>query len=147
LELKDILGEPPKIALEQDATAMDAISAMVENTISSVLVNRLDTEDAFGMVSSSDIITDVIAKGLDPNDVKITEICSKPLVALNNIDLDMRWVAKKMVNAGISRIAVFEGENLRCFVSDVDILKAIAKELKEGQSSHSGKDMQRGKKR
>ena len=132
MELRDILGEPPSVILKTSSTAMDAISAMVENGIRSVLIDRDDPQDSFGIVTTKDIINDVVAKGLEPTQVLLRDICSKPLVVANNLDIDMRWVAKKMANEGVVRLAVYDGGNLKCLVSDVDILKAVAKELECG---------------
>lgn len=129
MQMKDILGEPPSIILKTSSTAMDAISAMVENNIRSILIDRDDPQDSFGIVTTRDIIIDVISKGLEPSDVKLRDICSKPLVVANNLDLDLRWVAKKMANEGVVRLAVYDGGDLKCLVSDVDLLKAVAKEL------------------
>jgi len=123
---------------------MDAIAAMVENDISSIIMDREDSEDAFGIVTTKDIIGCVIAKGLDPNEVKIADICSKPLISLNNVELDIRWVAKKMSDEDVSRLAVFDGENLRCIVADVDILKAIGNKLKEKASEKPSKNGAQG---
>jgi predicted transcriptional regulator len=129
MQLRDILGEPPSITLKTSSTAMDAISAMVENGIRSVLIDRDDPQDSFGIVTTKDIINDVIAKGLEPSQVLLRDICSKPLVVANNLDIDIKWAAKKMANEGVVRLAVYDGGNLKCLVSDVDILKAVAKEL------------------
>jgi predicted transcriptional regulator len=132
MELRDILGAPPSIILKTGSTAMDAISAMVENGVGSVLIDRDDPQDSFGIVTTKDIINDVIAKGLEPPEVLLRDICSKPLVVANNLDIDIRWVAKKMANEGVARLAVYDGGNLKCLVSDIDILKALAKELECG---------------
>jgi len=134
MELRDILGEPPSVILKTSSTAMDAISAMVENGIRAILIDRDDPQDSFGIVTTKDIINDVVAKGLEPTQVLLRDICSKPLVVANNLDIDMKWVAKKMANEGVVRLAVYDGGNLKCLVSDVDILKAVAKELECGSS-------------
>ncbi len=144
MQLRDILGEPPSIVLRTNSTAMEAIAAMVENKTRSVLVDMDDPQDAYGIVTTKDIIDDVVARGLDPGAVKLEDICSKPLVAANNLDVDLRWVAKKMSNEGVARLAVYDGGKLKCLVSDVDILKAIAKALEceasdESTESHHGK--------
>lgn len=131
MQLKDILGGPQPIFIDKDASALDAISAMVENGVSSVIVNRADVNDAYGLLTVTDIINDVIAYGLDPSIVRADDISSKPLIAANNLDLDLRWVAKKMANEGISQLAIFDAGELKCIVTDIDILNAIAKELQE----------------
>jgi predicted transcriptional regulator len=132
MQLRDLLGEPPSVVLKTSSTAMDAISAMVENGIRSVLIDRDDPQDSFGIVTTKDIINDVIAEGQEPSEVLLRDICSKPLVAVNNLEIDIRWVAKKMANEEVVRLAVYEGENLKCLVSDIDILKAVAKEMECG---------------
>jgi len=133
MQLKDILGEPPPVILKSNSTAMDAIAAMVENNIRSVLIDKDDPQDAFGIVTTKDIIEDVVARGLDPATVLLGDICSKPLVAANNLDIELKWVAKKMANEGVVRLAVYDGAELKCIVSDVDILKAVAKEIECGE--------------
>lgn len=147
MELKDVLSDSPKIVLSQDATAMDVLTAMYQNDVDAVLVDRLDLEDAFGVVTAWDILSKVIAKGLEPEDVKITDICSKPLIVVNNLDLDIRWVAKKMANEEVCNVAVFDGEELTCLVSDTDILKAMDKDLRENPPKKSTKSRPRRGKR
>jgi predicted transcriptional regulator len=139
MELRDILGKPPSVVLKGDMTAQDAITAMVENKVRSVLIDRDDPQDAYGIITTRDIINDVIAHGFEPTKIKLRDVCSKPLVVANNLDIDLRWVAKKMANEGISRLAVFEGGDLKCLVSDVDILKAFAEEYKGEVGKGRGK--------
>jgi predicted transcriptional regulator len=132
MQLRDLLGEPPSVVLKTSSTAMDAISAMVENGIRSILIDCDDPQDSYGIVTTKDIINDVVAKGLEPSQVLLRDICSKPLVVANNLDIDIKWVAKKMANEGVVRLAVYDGGDLKCLVSDVDILKAVAKEIECG---------------
>lgn len=140
MELRDVAGEPLSTIIKQSATAMDAITMMMDKQVHSVLVDREDNEDAYGILTVTDIINKVVATGLNPTEVEVTEICSKPLVIVNNPDLDIRWVAKKMADEGISRVAMFDGEVLGSLVTDVDILKAMAKELREKKQRKKVKD-------
>lgn len=132
MQLRDVLGKPPSAILKTSSTAMDAITMMIEDEVRSVLIDMDDPQDAYGIVTTKDIITDVISKGVDPSKVLLGDICSKPLVVANNLDIDIRWMAKKMANEGVVRLAVYDGGTLKCLVSDVDILKALAKELESG---------------
>jgi len=137
MKLKDLLGEPPSLILKTSSTAMDAISAMVENSVTSILIDQDDPQDSFGIVTTKDIINDVIAMGLEPSEVLLRDICSKPLVVTNNLELDVRWVAKKMANENVAKLAVYDGGDLKCLVSDVDILKALAKDMECESSEKS----------
>jgi predicted transcriptional regulator len=141
MKLKDLLGEPPSLILKTSSTAMDAISAMVENSVTSILIDQDDPQDSFGIVTTKDIINDVIAMGLEPSEVLLRDICSKPLVVTNNLELDVRWVAKKMANENVAKLAVYDGGDLKCLVSDTDILRALAKELEcESSAEDSEKE-------
>ncbi|MEM4264261.1 MAG: CBS domain-containing protein [Thermoplasmata archaeon] len=139
MELRHICGGPPAVILDKSASAMDVIAAMVENEVSSVILNRADLNDAYGFITITDIINDVIAYGLDPTIVKADDISSKPLISTNNLDLDIRWIAKKMANEGVSQLAVFDAGELKCIVSDIDLLKAVANELKEKPARKGGR--------
>ena len=61
-------------------------------------------------VTQRDIAYKVMAAGLDPNEVKVHEIHSKPLVVVNP-DLDVKYVARLMTNMKLSRAPViFDGK-------------------------------------
>ena len=53
------------------------------------------------------------------------------------MDLDIRWVAKKMVNEKTSKLMVFDREDFLGYVSDVDILRAVAEKSGPGKAEAS----------
>jgi predicted transcriptional regulator len=61
----------------------------------------------------------------------VTDYAKKPLIVMNNLNLDIRWVAKKMANERVSKIAVFDADNFLGFITDVDILRVIAARTKQ----------------
>ena len=99
--------------------------SMIENKTDFLLVDRDSPNDAHGILTRWDIVERAIAEGKDLTKTPVLDLVRKPLVVMNNLDLDVRWVAKKMANEGVSKIAVFDRENFLGFISDVDILKAI----------------------
>jgi CBS domain-containing protein len=99
---------------------------MIENKSDYLLVDRAYPNDAYGIVTRWDIVERGVSEGLDLSKTPVLELARKPLVVLNNLDLDVRWVAKKMSNEGISKIAVFDRDTFLGFISDVDILKAVS---------------------
>jgi len=105
---------------------------MIENKTDYVLVDRAGPNDAYGIITRADIVVQGVAKGVDLTKTAALELARKPLVVMNNLDLDIRWVAKKMVNEGVSKIAVFEKDKFLGFISDVDILRAVVAK-KEGK--------------
>jgi len=126
LELRDIAGKSRPVRILPSATASEALVSMIENKSDYLLVDRAYPNDAYGIVTRWDIVERGVSEGLDLSKTPVLELARKPLVVLNNLDLDVRWVAKKMSNEGVSKIAVFDRDTFLGFISDVDILKAVA---------------------
>jgi len=126
MELRDIISGSVPTKIKSDATVADALVAMMERKTDYVLVDRSGPNDAYGIVTRWDIIEKAIAKGEDITIASAVSVARKPLVVTNNMDLDLRWVAKKMADEGVSRLAVFDKENFLGFVSDLDVLKAAS---------------------
>jgi len=126
VELRDIVSRSSPVKIAPDATVGQALVTMIENKTDFLLVDRGGYSDAYGIVTRWDIVEGPIAHGVDLNSAPVLDYARKPLVVMNNLDLDLRWVAKKMANENVSKIAVFSGEEFLGFISDVDIMRAIA---------------------
>jgi len=135
MELKDLVGGSKPIKIQPSATARDALVSMMENKTDYLLVDRVTPNDAYGLITRWDIVAGAIANGKDLASTSVLEVARKPLVVMNNLDLDIRWAAKKMANEGVSRIAVFNQESFLGFVSDVDILRAIVSKTKANKGA------------
>jgi len=125
VELRDVVGRSSPVKISPTATAGDALVSMIENKTDYLLVDRTGPHDAYGIVTKRDIVVAGIAEGKDLTKTPALELARKPLVVMNNLDLDIRWVAKKMANEGVSKIAVFDKEKFLGFISDIDILRAV----------------------
>lgn len=125
MELRDIVSRSSPVKIAPDATVGQALVTMIENKTDFLLVDRAGYSDSYGIVTRWDLVEGPIAHGVDLNSAPVTDYARKPLVVMNNLDLDLRWVAKKMANENVSKIAVFDGDEFLGFISDVDIMKAI----------------------
>ena len=137
MELRDIVSDSRHVGIKTSASVGEALVAMIENKVDFLLIDRDSPNDAYGVVTRWDLVQGPIAEGKDLATTSIMESARKPLVVMNNLDLDLRWVAKKMTNEEVSKIAVFDGETFKGFISDVDILKAVVaktKKTKEGKA-------------
>lgn len=132
MELRDIISGSVPVKVRSDATVADALVAMMENKTDYVLVDRTGPDDAYGIITRWDIVEKAIAEGEDIKKTPAVDVARRPLVTTNNMDLDIRWVAKKMADEGVSKLAVFDRENFLGFVSDMDILKAVVGRHKKG---------------
>jgi len=110
--------------IDGEKTVADAIKLMREKKVSSLVVNRRSHEDAWGIMVRKDVVNKVIDPGKDPNEVKVFEIMSKPLVMVSP-GLALKYCARLLKQAGIRRAPVFDGKEIIGIISNTDILNAI----------------------
>ena len=112
------------VFIDGKETAASAIALMRKKGVSSLVVNRRTHEDAWGIVTRKDIISKVVDPGEDPNNVKIFEIMTKPLIMVSP-GLALKYCARLLHQAGIRRAPVFDGKEIVGIISNTDIFNAI----------------------
>jgi len=70
------------ISIEATATVHEAIQLMRQHHTSSIVVNRRNEADEYGLVVVSDIASKVLGQNLSSKRVNIYEIMSKPVISL-----------------------------------------------------------------
>lgn len=86
-------------------TVRDAVLQMKKHNVSSLVVERRDETDEFGLLVVSDIAKKVIAEGRSLDRVNVYEIMSKPVVTLPT-DMQIRYAVRLLVGFGLSRALV-----------------------------------------
>ncbi len=112
------------VTIEGKKTVADAIRLMREKKVSSLIVNRRGVEDAFGIVTRKDVVSKIVDPGKDPDQVKVFEIMSKPLITVSP-GLQLKYCARLFNAAGIRRAVVFDGKEIVGILSNTDIFNAI----------------------
>jgi signal-transduction protein with cAMP-binding, CBS, and nucleotidyltransferase domain len=72
----------PVASLDSQASAVDAAKLMAEKDISSVLV--VEGGDYVGIVTRTDLVTRVLAPGLDAAATRLKDVMSGPLVTMDH---------------------------------------------------------------
>jgi CBS domain-containing protein len=106
------------------STAYEAAEMMRVCKVSSLLVERRDADDAWGIVTRSDVVQKVVEPGSDPRKVRVHEIMSKPLVLVPP-DLNIRYCAQLMERTGVRRLPVFNGSQVVGIITHGDIVRAL----------------------
>lgn len=101
------------------ATVADAIALMQGNKVRSLIV-RPSEDNAYGIVTETDIIYKVATKNVDPESVLVYQIMTKPCIVVNP-DLDLQNVARLFAETGISRAPVIQ-ERLLGMISITDLI-------------------------
>jgi len=107
-------------------TVMEALREMKHVETKSLIVDKRDQNDEYGMVLLSDIAREVLAKDRSPDRVNVYEIMSKPLLPVDP-EMDIRYCARYFEKFNLSRAPVVENRKVIGIVSYTDmVLKGLA---------------------
>ena len=116
------------ITIDPDASIMDSMRKMVNERITSLIVEKPTDKSVYGIITRKDIVNKVIAYNKDLKNTKVSEVMSEPILTISP-DLSIETVARLMTKTDIRRFPVMEGNKLIGLISNSDILKAINKKL------------------
>ncbi|TVP65378.1 MAG: CBS domain-containing protein [Leptolyngbya sp. LCM1.Bin17] len=117
---KDIMTDEVA-TIKGSATVAEAVQLMKFKKLHSLIVERRGPEDAYGIVTDTDIVNKVVAYGSDPKTIKVYEIMNKPCLVINP-DLGVEYVARLFAQFGIDRAPVIQN-GLVGIISNTDILQ------------------------
>jgi CBS domain-containing protein len=120
LKAKDIMTTEVAV-IAGTATVAEAVALMKERKLRDLVVEPRNEEDAYGILTESDIVYKVAAYGRDPQEVQVHEIMTKPCIVVNP-DLSVEHVARLFANYHLRRAPVIKKELLG-IVSVTDIIR------------------------
>lgn len=106
LRVRDIMTADVK-KIGRMATVADAIEALRSAGVSSLVVNRRDEDDEYGMIVVTDIAREVIAKDRSPDRVNVYEIMSKPVLSVPE-SMQVQYAVRLLVPFRVSRALVVD---------------------------------------
>ncbi len=109
--------------ISPNAKVSEAISLMLKEGIRSLIVIPESGEDVYGIVTVRDVVYKVLAKGLNPNEIEVKSIATKPLVSIDT-HCNVTHAASLMANLNLARLVVTESGRLVGIVTLMDILRA-----------------------
>ena len=98
---------PKIVTINGLATVREAIETMRETGIRSLVVERRDKSDEFGLLVISDIAKQVMANDRSPERVNVYEIMSKPVLTVP-AEMDIRYAARLLTSFDLSRALVVD---------------------------------------
>lgn len=106
------------------ATVREALQIMRERHIKSLVVNRRNEDDAYGIVTLFDIVHKVITRDRQLDMTNVFDIMSKPLITVSQ-GLQVKYAARLMSQFDVKRAVVIEDGELIGIVSMEDIVYSI----------------------
>ncbi len=104
------------LSIDGMATAREAAAKMRSEKVSALLIEKRNSNDAWGIVAIQDFIRGVIIAGRSPDEVNVYEIMTKPIITVP-ADMDIRYVARLIYRASIRRAPVENGGELIGMIS------------------------------
>jgi CBS domain-containing protein len=111
--------------LRTTETAADAASFLASHVDDSVPLCQSDGRLA-GAVSNRDIVTKVVAKGLDPREVSLSELAEPNDVPALDADLTVEDAASYMCRQHRTRLPVTSGNRVIGLVTQRDIARSLS---------------------
>ena len=102
------------------ASVQEASRKMQQNNVHSLIVDRQDGVDAYGIITDTDIVRKVLALDKNPAAICVREVMSKPIITVPPA-CTLFEMAQLMAQHHINHLPVFDGEQLVGMVSSTDI--------------------------
>lgn len=109
------------VKIKGSATIAEAVELMKQKNIRCLIVDRRREDDAYGIITETDIVNQVAAYGKDPQEIRVYEVMTKPCIVVNP-DLGVEYVARLFSQANIHHAPVIQNEVLG-LISTSDILR------------------------
>lgn len=113
------------------ATVREAMQKMRQHSIKSLVVEKGNEHDAYGLITYTDILKTIVAEEGDIDLLNVYDICAIPALIVSR-ELDVKYVAKLMVNMSLPRILVTSANELVGIITMNDIVGAIL-EMADGE--------------
>lgn len=121
--VKDIM-KSNVVTVSAFATVRESMHLMRTHGIKSLVVDKGNEHDAYGLVTYNDILKTIVAEEGDIDLINVYDICTKPALIVSR-ELDVKYVARLMVNMNIQRILVTNANELVGIITMNDIVSAI----------------------
>ena len=109
-----------------ETSVNEVMKLMTRKSIRSVLVKPKDVTDSFGIVAVRDIFNKVLAKNMDPLNMSVADIATKPVICVK-MDMDAAQLMSMMQSYNIARVFVTDGTALVGVVAMMDFMRAAVR--------------------
>jgi signal-transduction protein with cAMP-binding, CBS, and nucleotidyltransferase domain len=117
----DIMSSPVT-TIDGEVSVRDSSQTMIDKQIGSIIVTERDQPR--GIVTERDLVERVVAPCRDPNQTKIKEIMSTPLITISK-ETGILDAMRKMRKKDISRLVVMDDGTLIGLISEKDVVRAV----------------------
>ena len=111
------------VTIDSLATAADAIATMQKYFVRSLIIKPNHPGDDYGIVTETDIVFNILATNINPENILVYQIMTKPCIAVSP-DLSLKGVARLFVEHGIEKAPVIQ-KDLLGMISATDMIMKL----------------------
>lgn len=106
------------------ATLREAMAIMSKHNVKSLVVERRDETDAYGLLTYTAILRTIVAEEGDIDLINVYDVCVKPVITVPP-KMDLKYVARLMAKHRLGRLVVLEGGDMVGIVTMNDIVGEV----------------------
>lgn len=110
LPVREVMTRDPE-RIEGLATVPEALDRMKARHISSLVVERRDAQDEFGLLLVADVAREVIGQSRPLSRTNVYEVATKPAPTVD-ADMNIKYAIRYMARFGLSHCVVLHGRDL-----------------------------------
>ena len=111
----------PVLSIDAESTAEDGAKHMCEKNITSLLIK--EKQEYVGIITLTDLVKRLVAKGLDPKSTKLISLMSKPLISMGH-HMPLSEANEVMFAKNIKHLAVTKEGNIVGMVTTKDMISS-----------------------
>lgn len=127
MQVKDVMVRDI-VTISPFAKLREALSLMKRHKLKSLVVERQNAQDAWGLITYTNILKTVIAEDGDIDLLNVYDVCAKPAISVGE-SLAVKHVATLMVQNRVKRLLVLNDNDLLGFVAMDDIMDALLEQI------------------
>ena len=120
VRVRDVMTPSPHM-IDGLATVTDALAMMRRHEVSSLVIDKRDEGDEYGILVMQDIAAKVIGADRSPDRTSVYEIMSKPVLVVD-AGMNIKYAIRKLVRFSLSRALVIDKGELVGIVTMRDMV-------------------------
>ena len=112
------------ISVNPIAPVREALKLMRTHSVRSIIVDKAQTDGAYGLVTFKNILQSIVAEDGDIDLLNVYDIASIPALSVSS-QLNIKYAAKMMVTSSIKRLLVVDNNELQGILTMTDIIDIL----------------------
>jgi signal-transduction protein with cAMP-binding, CBS, and nucleotidyltransferase domain len=104
--VREVMTSSP-LVVDGLASVAQAVALMKENDVSSLVVDKRDDSDEYGMLAIHDVAREVVAHDRAADRVNVYEIMSKPVISVD-VDMNVKYAVRLLTRFKLTRALVLQ---------------------------------------